>query len=268
MQEITVIKLINQPHQTEHCKAAMEGFNALGIKATFYPFKIEKPKTKHVCCWGWREAKEYVKKGYKVLVMEHGYIGNRRKYSSLAWNGLNGHGIFPETQNDNGERFREHGGVLKPWKTGGGGALILCQLPGDQSLAGVNIEQFYVELANKLKMQNEPCFFRQHPVAIKKGKLLRVPYAREMRTDLADSLSRVKYSLCYNSNSSVDSILNGTPCVVFDKGSMAYEMCGKEVGDIRRPDREEWAHRLAWKQWTLEEIANGSALKRLVDVAP
>ena len=36
-------------------------------------------------------------------------------------------------------------------------------------------------------------------------------------------------------------------------------------GEPANPDREAWAHALAWKQWSLDEIASGDALVGIVE---
>ena len=77
-------------------------------------------------------------------------------------------------------------------------------------------------------------------------------------------MSRCHLVMCYNSNSSVDAVINGVPCITFDEGSMAYEVTGHKVCDRIKPDREEWLKALSNTQWTPDEIKNGDYVERLL----
>lgn len=215
-----------------------------------------------MACWGWRKGKDLRDKGHEVLVMERGYIGDRFKYTSLGWNGLNGHAEFPSYPDDNGERFRAHNVEIKPWKKDGKYALILGQVPNDASLKGMNMTPWYQQKAQEISSAyNIPVYFRPHPDLKRKG--IRQSITGTILSDgtLEQALNGALFTVCYNSNSSVDSVLNGIPCVVGDRGSMAYDMCGKSIDEIIYPEREQWAYKLAQTQWTIDEIYSGEALQ-------
>ncbi|MDP0495697.1 MAG: hypothetical protein Q7Q73_05765, partial [Verrucomicrobiota bacterium JB024] len=61
-----------------------------------------------------------------------------------------------------------------------------------------------------------------------------------------------------SSNSGVLSVLSGIPTVALDDRSMAWGVTARDYEAVT-PDRTQWAHHLAWKQWTRDEIANGDA---------
>jgi len=63
--------------------------------------------------------------------------------------------------------------------------------------------------------------------------------------------------MTYNSNTGVEAAMAGRPVIAMDEGSMAYEIAGHQVTDIITPDRTAWAHALAWKQFTIDEIQSG-----------
>lgn len=257
---ITVISSSSSSHQLSHQSALIEGLEDRGIicKADFPTDKIN---TRFVACWGWRIGRSLRAKGHEVLVMERGYLGDRFKYTSLGWNGLNGHAEFPEYLYDNGKRFLEHNIAVKPWKTSGEYALILGQVPGDQSLQGKDMRIWYEEKAKEIiDYYDIPVHFRPHPEAVKRGIAQPVPRTIASQGTLGEALSGAKFTVCYNSNSSVDSLLNGVPCIVGDKGSMVYDLCGKDISDIKYTEREKPLHRLAQTQWTIDEIKSGEAL--------
>lgn len=264
MSSITIIRARVTHHQNTHADAINKGFLAHGIKSYMQVGTHSPVKTKQVACWGWRTGKILKDKGHEVLVMERGYIGDRFKYTSLGWNGLNGHAEFPEYECDGGERFKSQGGKIIPWKDGGNFGLILGQVPGDQSLKGMDMMPWYEQKAKEIKERHGiNVIFRPHPDLEKKNIKQTVIGCAQPKNTLQEALSASRFAVCYNSNSSVDSVLAGVPCVVGDRGSMAYDVCGKEIGEIIKPAREKWAYSLAFKQWSLDEISSGKALEKI-----
>jgi hypothetical protein len=62
----------------------------------------------------------------------------------------------------------------------------------------------------------------------------------------------------FNSNTGVDAALFGRPVIAMDEGSMAWPVAGHQVTEIVMPDRSAWAARLAWCQWTMDEMRSGA----------
>lgn len=242
-----------------------EGFLQNGMEVLKYPLH-GRPNTPHVCVWGWRPGKNYRQMGHEVLVMERGYIGDRFFYTSLGFNGLNGWASFPEYPDDGGERFRQHGGIIKPWRTDGDYALILGQVPHDASLQGRNMLPWYMDMAREIKrVHNIPVHFRPHPDIKKRGFRQFVDGTIESEGTLEEALSGARFAVCFNSNSAVDSILAGVPCVVGDAGTMAWSVASHSINELRYPEREAWAHALAFTQWSPEEIRTGKALEKICE---
>lgn len=262
--EITVVRRLNTPHQNQQCDAFIAGLESLGIPYTYNRGQFSPVKTKRVAAWGWRMP-QLVQKDHDVLCMEHGYIGDRRKYTSLGWNGLNNYAAFPEYPDDKGERFRQHGGVIKPWKTGGKYILILGQVKGDSSLKGLDIGPWYKKTADCLSnIYKVPVYFRPHPVSEKRKGYNSLDGYENLEGSLEDALSDALMTAAYNSNSCLDSILAGIPCYAGDRGTMAWDLCMKDLTVDPCPKREDVVHRIAWTQWSLEEIASGFPLERLM----
>jgi len=81
-----------------------------------------------------------------------------------------------------------------------------------------------------------------------------------MEGSLDDALRWAGLVVTMNSNTGVDAVMAGVPGVVCDVGSMAWPVSSIGLGaDPVRPDREDWFAAMAWRQWTLEELASGSA---------
>lgn len=262
--QFTVISSPRAPHQLQHQEALANGLRIWGMEPVLT--HACRSTTKHVACWGWRIGKALREQGHEVLVLERGYLGDRFKWTAICWNGLNGYGDFG-TQPCDPSRFNSNF-KLQPWRTTDGKyVLILGQVPGDASLQGKDMMPWYTQKAQESKnAYGLPVVFRPHPNAVRKGYNQR-PYGTERRDcDLASALKDAHVALTFNSNSAVDAVTAGCPTLTVDKGSMAYDVTGHEIGQTIRPAREEWAYNLAWKQWRLDEIASGVALTNLLSV--
>jgi hypothetical protein len=83
---------------------------------------------------------------------------------------------------------------------------------------------------------------------------------------LTEDLKDAHCVVTWNSNSAVEAAILGKPVFAFDEGSMAWEIANKTLLDVdtpNYPDRKQWAHNLAYSQWTLSEIGNGEAWRHL-----
>lgn len=232
------------PHQAQHAAALREGLARHGVGR----------HRDFVAVWGWRGGQAYRAAGREVLVLERGYLGDRFAYTSIGWNGLNGRAEFPACPDDGGARFRSMGLALAPWQSGGDYVLIVGQVPGDAALHGKDLRGWYADQARK--SCGLPVRFRPHPLAHKRGPVWPVPGTTMDRGTLADALAGAAVVVTYNSNAGVDAVVAGRRATCDDEGSMIW--------GLRPEDRERWAHRLAWKQWSLDEIRSGVALEGVV----
>lgn len=252
---------MNLAHQIVHANALVEGMRTVGLSANV-ALVSQKLPTKYVACWGWRLGKRLRNAGHEVLVMERGYLGDRFSYTSLGWNGLNGYADFPKYEYDNGVRFESLGARLLPWKTEGDYILILGQVPRDASLRGVDLNPFYETWAAQAEAYyGKPVVFRPHPDVVRRGgRPPEIPLCTA--ETLEEALNGAFLCLNYNSNSGVDAVLAGVPTVTFDRGSMAWGVCGRSIEQALTPYREFWAHNLAFTQWTIDEIKSGLPLEK------
>jgi hypothetical protein len=71
----------------------------------------------------------------------------------------------------------------------------------------------------------------------------------------------------YNSGPAVQAAIKGVP-IVCDSTSLAAAVSGKieNIENISLPNREEWFLKLCHTEWTIDEIAQGIPLQRLMSV--
>jgi len=270
------IYIINSPISfgdkvLDYCHTGLTNIKNNSIRIDLNDFlKLPDLKNKIAITWSYHQGDTLKETGCTHIVNELGYIGtkNRFKYTSLGIGGLNNYASFYQYPCDNGIRFKEQGGFLKDWVFNKKGyVLILGQVKGDSSLKGMDMQNIYMSWINKLKSLGEKVIFRHHPDSLVKNIAWDIPEELfSKNSDLISDITGAKYNLSFNSNSCVDSILNGIPCVAMDKGTMFYDLCGKELGEIITPDRESIAYSLAWKQFKKEELEEGWPLKNILSI--
>lgn len=249
----------NAPHQAKFGGALADGLKRHGINVEVIS-NNQWPSADFCAGWGWRKMRKCQLQDNRVLVIELGYIGDRLAQCSLAWDGLNGRGKHPECQ-DGGEKFGALS-ELKPWRERRNSkALLIGQVEGDASIEGISIKGWYIDTVRALKDAGYTVTFRPHPVAVERGQgNVKCGADFHSRATLVEDLAAHDLVVTYNSNTGVDAALAGVPVVIADaKGAMAAPVasCGRMIE--RTPDRQEWANRLAWCQWSPEEIASGFA---------
>lgn len=190
----------------------------------------------------------------RLLIMERGHLPDREVYASCGWGGLARRGRYP-TANDGGARWRAlFGQLLQPWRTGDGYALLIGQVEGDAALGSLDLRAWIHDQIDGLTALGWEVRFRPHPLA------------QRSRTSLAEDLAGAALCVTYNSTAGVEAVLAGVPTVTLDEGAMAWEVSGHALDELVRPDRERWAHNLAWTSWTVEEIASGLAWEHLAPI--
>lgn len=258
--------LTNSQHQQTWGAAMVAGLKKHGIQVELLRYE-QTAKCDFVVMWGWRHHRKV--KGKPILLMERGHVPDRMQYTSLGWNGLARHGRYAAID-DGGARWRTHWGhLLQPWNADGTYDLILGQVNGDQSLHGTNVEQWADDVCRILRKRGREIIYRPHPIVVQRGHRFHPKGAQPSRGSLAEDVAGASRVIAYCSTASVESVLAGKPTITMDAGAMAWEMTSHGLDEpIVMPDREAWAHRLAWAQYTMEEIASGFAWEQVATANP
>lgn len=197
-------------------------------------------------------AKRYEAAGATVVVAENGYLGREWRGQSwyslaLGWNA--GAGRWPVGGAERAAMFH-----VEPWRRGGGYALVLAQ----RGIGTAPIAQpahWHKRAALQLERMGYRVVVRDHPGAKQHNESL---YAQ---LDGADCV------VTWASGAAVKALLHGVP--VFHGlpqwiGASAARPWGKPLPEAYRGDRSEFLTRLAWAQWTVEEIGSGAAFRHLL----
>lgn len=248
---------------TSHQTTAMEALSK-GIDAKTNIINVNRltATVSETCvCWGVRHIallKPYYK---KIVVVERGYFKDRMAYYSLGIGGLNGRADF-NNNNSPSDRWLNHGVDIKDWNRDGEYYIVMGQVDGDQSIKGVDMNNWYRKISDELmEKTDKPVYFRAHPLSRKYIDCLQT-----MEGELSVALSNACGVVTYNSNSGVDAILSGVPTMAQDRGSMTWGVCAKSVNqliDYTYPGRAQWAYNLAYTQWNIDELIDGTAWNHL-----
>lgn len=262
--DIRVYQRTFQPHANKFIKAFIDGLKRHRIKAQWLHESRYTPSDLAVI-WGVRfpQIIEGQKKNNAdYLVIERGYFRNRLRYCALGYNGLNGYAEF-YVDNSPSDRWEKHGVQVKPWKEEGEYILLMGQIGGDQSVKHCNINKWYQEMISKIKeITDIPIYFRPHPNGRKKVDISGIAGIKD--GELEEALEGALKVITFNSNSGVDAVINGVPVIAMDRGSMVWEVAQNEIRlENELFDREQWLNDLAYKQWTMKEMASGETWEYL-----
>ena len=223
-----------------------------------------------ILAWGLRNCKRVRGTSNKdFLIMERAYLGDRFNWVSLGYNDLNNRADFLN-QDMPSDRWNKYWKDLKKdWKLEGDHILLTLQVRGDNSLNHVKVD--YQKIINDIrKYTDRPILIRDHPHrkntwgASLTGK--NVKYAN-CNIPVEKAVSDARVVVTINSNSGVDAIMQGTPVINFDYGSMVWDVAVQnDLSKIENPDMPDvtqWCYNIAYTQWLPEEIESGEAWNHL-----
>lgn len=254
-------------HAAKHLDAFATGLERHGHRVVRVPLGRQPVACDLAVVWGIMRKDVIAAQrlsGRRFVVLERGYVGNRARWISAGYDGLNGRADFCNAGSSD-ERFRQHfGGLLEPWKTGGEYVLMMGQCRHDQSVRHVDMATRMADVVRAIRSRSQlPIRFRPHP---EDADAPAPSGSSPIAGTLHEVLSRAHSVVTLNSNSGVDAALAGVPVVALDRGSMAWPVAGHRSHEaIRptRPDRTPWAAGLAWCQWTDHEMAQGDCWAHL-----
>jgi hypothetical protein len=220
------------------------------------------------CFWGHRKRvaiESCKRRRRRYLVMERAYLGDRFRWVSLGFDGLNGSADFNNANVPDDRWSKYWADSVKPWKSGGDYALIIGQIQGDAALRGMDINRWAQMAVDEARKHYERVVWRPHPLARVKAN---IRHAETQEGSLDDALAGASVVITYNSNTAVDAVMAGVPAVAMGPYSMAEAVTSRTIGEpLYTGDRDAWGAKLAYCQWLPEEIESGEAWAHLRGVA-
>lgn len=183
--------------------------------------------------------------GRNVHYIDHGYINfkghqDKTSYYRIARNGRQS--VIDPDHNWPSDRFEKLGVELKPWRKSGRHVLVI---PLTEAIAKFHKLESSKWLADTVRTITH---HTERPILTKpKGE-------GQLEQALADCWCVVTHS----SNVAVDALIEGVPVITLGE-STACQLAWN-FPDIERPyypERDGWAHGVAYQQWTLSEMRRG-----------
>lgn len=259
---MAAIHVNGSDHQQEFAPIVAAGLRRHGFRVVAASFDHPTP-CNFAVVWGWHQHR-VIAAAPHVLVMERGHLQPRREWTSLGWDGLGGRGRYPKAPD--GARWDAlFAGRLHPWRKTGTSVVVCGQMPGDASLAGLDVREWVTKAcAEAHRVFNLPVIYRAHPRVLDAGDTWCPGSAARSNASFEDDIDRAALAITYSSTVGVDFALAGIPVIAIDKGSMAWPVAGHQIRNPKYPDRTAWTHDLAHTVWRRAEISDGTALDHLL----
>ena len=200
-------------------------------------------------------------------------------YYEIGYGGIKANANY---YNDNSppDRWNALNTPLVPWRKSGDYILFLGQTPTGASSQHVDLSEWYGKSMKAIRAQtSRKVLFRQHPRIKKRPHRIKKdarnlefwlnhPVDTTFSTSwlLDDDMRGAKVAVVFSSNASVRTAVSGIPTFVGDPICMAWDVGNEDFSKIENPeypDREQWAHNLAYAQWNCAEMKSGEAWAHL-----
>jgi len=248
--------------------AFANGFEALGYKVKLaFPTNQDVRAEDVVVTWNlnprYRGAAHAAKRaGASLIVAENGYIpaeNSAEHHYALARDGHNGSGFWFVGEED---RWAKLGRNLHPWRGYPDGHILICDQRGIGSDIMKCPRPFIEPLLPKLER-----IFARHDKRKKPRFVFRAhPGRHQSKLTLAQELQGARAMVTWASNAANEALLMGYPA--FRTAPFhVNEAVLTDVSLLPTPpetDRLAGFKKLAWAQWSLTEIGDGSAFKWLL----
>jgi hypothetical protein len=181
-------------------------------------------------------------------------------------------GIYPydDSYNRWSELQKKFNIEVKEWHRPGDLILICLQKPMDSALnrlheKNINYQDFCIDLIKEIKtVSDRKILVRSHPKdptdLISNLKLLFSDIEFSNSKSIQEDLDRAWCMITFNSTSSVDSVIYGVPTITLDPSAVSAEVTFHFLDDIESDinfDRDSWLKKIAFMQWSEEEIKSG-----------
>ena len=243
-------------HSHKYEEAFAKGLTTHNITPTWYSSGDKPLDIDLAVVWGVNNQgliQHLEKYDIDYLVLERGYIGDRKKFTSCGFNGLNGWADFQLEYVDD-KRLHHVEQFLKPIrKEEGDYILVMGQVSGDASVRYIGWNGWLQKTFDRLKKSTDkPIYYRVHPLDHSPF----IPTGMDVLGGKLDAaIQGAAHVVTLNSNSGVDALLAGVPVISDDEGSMIWS--------ANPLNRKEWLEEMSYCQWTIEEMASGETWQHL-----
>jgi len=205
-----------------------------------------------------------------VVIIEVGSL-KRNQTWRISVDNVNSRGYFGNDQNLDINRLKNFNSILSSTADRKKSILITTQRHESLQWQGMpSIEKWINQTVSKVRQYSDrPIVVRPHPRS--RTVLQNAAYTIDQPKKLVNTYDdfNIDYNyhcvISHNNGTAVQAAINGTP-IICDSTSLAAPISDvwPNLENIQLPNREEWYLRLCHTEWTVDEIAQGIPLMRLV----
>lgn len=199
--------------------------------------------------------------GRRLLMVESGFV-RRGEYYQVGWGGFAGDADF-NAEEVGPKRWKRLKVPVSKWRKNPDGLIVVCgQVPWDTQVQDTNHRRWCRMTVEELdKRYPGRVVFCPHP----RERHGRFEYGIPRRflrpgAGLHELMESAACIVTWNSTSSVDAVLLGTPAITLDPSAYAWPVTQHSLDDIEQleyPDRTLWLNRMGYALWTVEEMRRG-----------
>lgn len=258
--------IANPRHAILH-QAVVEGMASLGWPVV-HPIDSEL----HIM-WGVApENKRFLDEPKPVLVIDLPYWGRTNKNDSkIGYYKIALNGIHPTPHLDKGfgqaGRYHATGGpMIKPWQKGGQYILLAGMGPKGSELYGYQHGWWDAAVIKELQAATDyPIVYRAKPSDRQPPRMPEGVILDDSELPIAGQYSRAHAVVTHHGNSAIEALQHGVPIYCHD--GPAKLLATKDISKISYPryaeGREDLMEKLAWWQWSYNEICQGKPFLHL-----
>jgi len=221
----------------------------------------------------------FTKQGKPIIVLEVGAL-KRNTTWKVAVGGINNEAYFGHTTNNDDVRLTALGIRIQDWKdTKNTNSIIICgqhqashqwrNMPPVSDWISNTIQEIRQHTDRHIKVRCHPRYpfnFNNTKTNVVKSMPKRIDIVQDFY-DFGAELSNAHCVVNWSSNPAIETVLAGVP-VFTGPDSLAYAVANHSFDTIEapiKPDRQQWANDLAYTEWTVDEIAKGIPLIRILN---
>lgn len=219
---------------------------------------------------GLRNVFEDYKRKHRAVYIDLGYWGRRKLsrydgYHKLSVNSRHPVAYFQNVPHTS-ERFDRFRINIQPWRKKGRHILVAGMSAKAAHAENLKPEEWEREtIARLMEVTDRPIVYRPKP-NWPEARL--IPGSRMQKdVHLSEALKNCHALVTHHSNAAIDAILAGVPCICM--GGLASVLSSQDLAMIEHlptPDgRAQWAADIAFTQYSVDEMAEGKALRYLLD---
>lgn len=219
----------------------------------------------------WGANRPVEKRPIPTLVMDFPYWNRTTKrnakdgFYKVSLNGIHPTPHLDAGMGEPGRYAATRGPEIKPWRKGGEYILIAGMGPKGSALYGYNHGEWDASAIKAVREHTDlPIVYRAKP-SDRKPPQMRGVMVDDVQNPMSSHFGKAAAIVTHHGNAAVEALMHGIPAFCHD--GPASLLANKDLTKIAKPvyseGREDFFEKLAYWQWSYDEVINGVPFKYL-----